>query len=279
MAQASFARASALGNLPGFRSTESPQCSASHGSSLHSTIEFSKSTRLKSNSKQPWIDSESCCGAQNKPFSGQLLQAQFSQRYQTAWDGKDRENSPDFGRFNRLGLYSSRRVAENPTFGARIVNSLNQKAPKTEKVRGPVPPRFSNGTQSFGGCSPVDEDEFTLSLTSFNILAPIYYRKWEGKRESEEREAWWERNKKIVDMLEEKHSSIICLQVGAICVYSLCGTICAAESSADSAILLNLIVVYATVYTCNQHLFQAQTNLMKRSVHELQYAGSDAHSS
>ncbi|MCO5559760.1 hypothetical protein L7F22_013363 [Adiantum nelumboides] len=55
--------------------------------------------------------------------------------------------------------------------------------------------------------------ESCVSITTFNILAPIYKRIGnEGCRESQYHDAWFKRNVDIIDMLLLKGSSIICLQ-------------------------------------------------------------------
>ncbi|EFJ07311.1 hypothetical protein SELMODRAFT_133830 [Selaginella moellendorffii] len=53
-----------------------------------------------------------------------------------------------------------------------------------------------------------------LSCTTFNIHAPIYRRLGhdEESRESESRELWLSRNQKILDLLLQKNSSVVCLQ-------------------------------------------------------------------
>lgn len=54
-----------------------------------------------------------------------------------------------------------------------------------------------------------------ISVTTFNILAPIYKRvSGEGLRESADEARWKKRNEEIVELLLAKGSSIICLQVG-----------------------------------------------------------------
>ncbi|KAA8540109.1 hypothetical protein F0562_026801 [Nyssa sinensis] len=58
-------------------------------------------------------------------------------------------------------------------------------------------------------------DPTSISCTTFNILAPIYKRldeKDQSCRESNYRENWVNRNKKILDGLLYERSSIICLQ-------------------------------------------------------------------
>ncbi|GJP55622.1 hypothetical protein CLOM_g14572 [Closterium sp. NIES-68] len=53
----------------------------------------------------------------------------------------------------------------------------------------------------------------TLSLTTFNILAPIYKRLGsEGERESACDHLWRDRNRRIVDLLLSLQSSVVCLQ-------------------------------------------------------------------
>lgn len=53
-----------------------------------------------------------------------------------------------------------------------------------------------------------------ISVTTFNILAPIYKRvSGDGERESADEARWKKRNQEIVELLLTKRSSIICLQV------------------------------------------------------------------
>ncbi|KAI5075199.1 hypothetical protein GOP47_0009275 [Adiantum capillus-veneris] len=55
--------------------------------------------------------------------------------------------------------------------------------------------------------------EACVSITTFNILAPIYKRIGnEDCRESQYHDAWFKRNAEIINMLTLKRSSIICLQ-------------------------------------------------------------------
>lgn len=80
--------------------------------------------------------------------------------------------------------------------------------------------RLKRGIHGIGlidGKATDDEDvnscDSSVSCTTFNILAPIYKRiDSEGCRESQFRDCWRKRNEKILDMLLEKRSSIICLQ-------------------------------------------------------------------
>ena len=228
MAQATFAAAQPLGQLSGltgYRSqkiVETPRSSdaiaTGYGlNGAHPSV-ASKSTRWKSKGLGGSRDGCSFPEVDYSPYMRKLSQVKgVSRRFQATWKEEHDENGPQLGSSGRAGLYMSRRASERPTFGATRLQFLTQNGSNNRDLRKPAPVRFQTGTldrtQSLERCSQIEGDEFTLSLTSFNILAPIYYRKWEGKRESEEREAWWERNKKIVEMLEEKRSSIICLQV------------------------------------------------------------------
>lgn len=61
--------------------------------------------------------------------------------------------------------------------------------------------------------SPSPCMETSVSITTFNILAPIYKRiGHEGCRESQYHDAWFKRNEDIIALLLLKGSSIICLQ-------------------------------------------------------------------
>jgi hypothetical protein len=85
--------------------------------------------------------------------------------------------------------------------------------------------RLKRGIHGIGGidekeadvCLEDDENmnscDSSVSCTTFNILAPVYKRMdSESCRESQFRDDWQKRNQKILDMLLEKRSSIICLQ-------------------------------------------------------------------
>lgn len=52
----------------------------------------------------------------------------------------------------------------------------------------------------------------SITSTTFNILAPIYKRLNSESLESEHRECWLGRNKRILDQLLHLESSIVCLQ-------------------------------------------------------------------
>ncbi|XP_056684690.1 uncharacterized calcium-binding protein At1g02270 [Spinacia oleracea] len=75
-----------------------------------------------------------------------------------------------------------------------MVNGLNQRVDDRNK-----------NMQNLDDCDPI-------SCTTFNILAPIYKRLGGGTRESEFRESWHCRNNKILDMLLDLKSSVLCLQ-------------------------------------------------------------------
>ncbi|KAH6557838.1 hypothetical protein KP509_1Z090500 [Ceratopteris richardii] len=64
---------------------------------------------------------------------------------------------------------------------------------------------FASNTPSSRSC---------ISVTTFNILAPIYNRSGSDKvqRESQNHDAWFTRNSNILDLLISKGSIIICLQ-------------------------------------------------------------------
>ncbi|XP_078441712.1 calcium-binding endonuclease/exonuclease/phosphatase family isoform X2 [Wolffia australiana] len=58
-------------------------------------------------------------------------------------------------------------------------------------------------------------DDYSVSCTTFNILAPIYKRldkEDQSQRESQYKTYWLSRNKRILDRLLAEKSSIICLQ-------------------------------------------------------------------
>ncbi|CAI5515875.1 unnamed protein product [Closterium sp. Naga37s-1] len=66
---------------------------------------------------------------------------------------------------------------------------------------------------SSAGSSRAQSASSTLSLTTFNILAPIYKRLGgEGERESACEHLWRDRNRRIVDLLLSLQSSVVCLQ-------------------------------------------------------------------
>jgi hypothetical protein len=242
MAQAKFIHSSAAWHQTAFTSlariqpVERPsnalvegQCSTSY----RSGVEFSEATRL--NSLHGGRRKDCCFSTLDRPFVEDLhWSGGRSERYQSTWNGKHRMQglglASETGSLANLGLRTNRtrrHFAEGPSLGFVEIGlrsgGLKFKPLRTSSKRGQVSIRSSSATvdrpqflEQPNGRSAIDEDDFNLSLTSFNILAPIYFRKEEGKRESEQKDLWWERNQKIVAMLEEKHSSIICLQVSLL---------------------------------------------------------------
>ncbi|CAA7403732.1 unnamed protein product [Spirodela intermedia] len=78
----------------------------------------------------------------------------------------------------------------------------------------------SHNRRGCGGCGPAVKTsaanaEYSVSCTTFNILAPIYKRldkEDQSRRESQYKAYWLSRNRRILDRLLGEKSSIICLQ-------------------------------------------------------------------